>query len=159
MIVDDRCEFMIMTLFFMTSPTTVFPKTKRNREKEPYSDEESDDVSTKGGNGRYYVDRVGEGRVQDPVSGVLFPGVSTPQDFLKKTEEIQDPTIKTKFELAVQKKVKFEEERFITSPEGQRSLTDQASRVFLRDGLLAKQTASRKQAGTGKVVAEFAKLA
>lgn len=48
-----------MTHFFMTGPTTVFPKTKRSREKEPYSDEESDDVSTKGGNGRYYVDRVG----------------------------------------------------------------------------------------------------
>lgn len=148
-----------MTHFFMTGPTTVFPKTKRSREKEPYSDEESDDVSTKGGNGRYYVDRVGERRVEDPVSRSIFPGVSTPQDYLKKAEEIQDPTIKTKFELAVQKKVKFEEERFITSPEGQRSLTDQASRVFLRDGRLAKQTASRKEAETGKVVPELAKLA
>ncbi len=95
----------------MTGPTPVFPKTKCSREKEPYSDEESDNVSTKGGNGRYYVDRVGERRVQDPVSRVLFPGVSTPQDYLTKTEEIQDPTIKTKFELVVQNKVKFEEER------------------------------------------------
>ena len=77
----------------MTGPTTVFPKTKRSREKEPYSDEESDDVSTKGGNGRYYVDRVGERRVQDPVSRSIFPGVSTPQDYLKKTEEIQEPCV------------------------------------------------------------------
>lgn len=59
----------------MTGPTTVFPKTKRSREKEPYFDEVSDDVCTKGGNGRYYVDRVGEGRVQDPVSGVLHPKI------------------------------------------------------------------------------------
>jgi hypothetical protein len=76
----------------------------------------------------------------------------------KKTEEIQDPTIKTKFELTVQTKVKFEEDRFITSPDGQRSLTDQASRVFLRDGRLANQIASRKESETGKVVTELPKL-
>ncbi len=45
------------------------------------------------------------------------------------------------------------------SPEGQRSLSDQGSRVFLRDGLLAKQTASRKEAEVGKIASDLAKVA
>ena len=97
-------------LFFMTGPTPVVPKSKRNREREPYSDEESDKV--------------------------------TPQLYLKKTDQIQDPVIKTKIELALKRRVKFEEERFITSTKGQRSLMDQGSLLFLRDGRLSKQTSS-----------------
>ncbi len=142
----------------MTGPSPVVShKTKHGREKEPYSDDESDKLNNNGGKGRrFYIDVIGD-RVlvgdssSSPVCGPLFPEVVTPQQYQVKTDHIQNPVMKSKFDEAVNRKVKFEEDRFISSPEGQRSLSDQGSRVFLRDGLLAKQTASRKETEVGKL--------
>jgi len=89
----------------------------------------------------------------------LFPQLGTPEKYLPKGDQIKDPVIKGKFEVAVQKKIKFEEDCFISSREGQKALTDQGSSVFLREGLLANQTASRKEAEAGKIAADIAKLA
>jgi hypothetical protein len=58
----------------------------------------------------------------------------------------------------VNRKVKFDEDLFISSSEGQRSLSDQGSRIFLRDGLLAKQTASRKETEVGKIASDLSKV-
>ncbi len=56
------------------------------------------------------------------------------------------------------RKVQFDEDRFIRFPEGQRSLSDQGSHVFLRDGLLAKQTVSRKEEEVDKIVSDLVKV-
>lgn len=141
--------------FSMTGPTPVVsPNTKRSREKEPY-DDESEKLSNNGGKGRrFYIDLVG-----DRPSSPLFPEIVTPQQYQVKADQIQNPAIKIKFEEAVNRKVKFEEDCFISSPEGQRCLSEQGSRVYLRGGLLAKQTASRKEAEAGKIASDLAKVA
>jgi len=149
----------------MTGPSPVVShKTKRGREKEPYSDDESEKLNNNGGKGRrFYIDVVGD-RVPvgdsspSPVRGPLFPQVVTPQQYQAKADHIQNPVIKSKFDEAVSRKVKFEEDRFISSPEGQRSLSDQGSRVFLRDGLLDKQTGSRKEEEVYKITSELSKV-
>jgi hypothetical protein len=150
---------------FMTGPSPVdSPKTKRDREKEPYSGDESDKLNNNGDKGRrFYIDVVGD-RVlvgdsfPSPVCGPLFPQVVTPQQYQAKADHIQNPVIKSKFDQTVNRKVKFDEDRFIRSPEGQRSLSDQGSRVFLRDGLLVKQTTSRKETEVGNIVSDLTKV-
>jgi hypothetical protein len=151
---------------FMTGPSPVVSSTtKSDREKEHYSDDESDKLNNNGGKGRrFYIDMVGD-RVlvgdssPSPVSGPLLPQVVTPQQYQVKDDHIQNPVIKSKFDQEVNRKVKFEEDRFISSPEGQRSLSDQGSRVFLRHGLLFEQTASRKEEEVGKIASDLAKVA
>ena len=120
----------MMTLFFMTGPSPVVsPKTKHGRVKEPYSDDESDKLNNTGGKGcRFYIDMFGD--------RVLVGDRSQ----------------------TVNRKVKFDEDRYISSPEGQRSLSDQGSRVFLRDGLLDKQTGSRKEEEVYKITSDLSKV-
>jgi hypothetical protein len=111
----------------MTGPSPVVShKTKRGREKEPYSDDESEKLNNNGGKGRrFYIDVVGD-RVlvgdssSSPVCGPLFPQVVTPQQYQAKVDHIQNPVIKSKFDETVNRKVKFDEDLFICSPEGQR---------------------------------------
>ena len=95
----------MMTHFFMTGPTPVVsPNTKRSREKEPYSDDESEKLSNNGGKGRrFYIDLVG-----DRPSSPLFPQIVTPQQYQVKTDQIENPAIKINFQQSVNRKVKFE---------------------------------------------------
>jgi hypothetical protein len=132
----------------MTGPTAVAsPKNKRERDKDPSSDDDK--------GGLFYVDRDG-----DRVKGaVLFPQLATPEKYRSEGKEIKNPVIKANREEAVIKRIKFEEDSFITSREGQHLVTDQASSVFLREGLVAKQIACRKEAESAKVAEEVATFA
>ena len=152
-----------------TTPTIKSP-TKRQRDKDLLSDDEDPEViveleqvggrsvckEKKVSTGGFYVDRLGDRKV---AAAPVFPQVkvsaSYRDSFAERGEAIENPRIKSNFNRAVAKRIELVEENlheiFVSSPEGQRSIAQEAAKVFIRDGQLAKTTATRALVEASKI--------
>jgi len=110
------------------------------------------------------VDRLGDRQV---VASPVFPQVkvsaSYRDSFAERGEAIENPRIKGNFNRAVAKRIELLEENlheiFVSSPEGQRAIAQEAAKVFIRDGQLAKTTATRALVEASKIHQQAAALA